>query len=168
MAAEPRLARRILGEIFVDKARATAPNETSARFFASKPRPEVGYVFIFDGKAAEEEYGAYRARRVKKLEAYCRVAKHIQPQLLHVLGIATEPPGTGGSSEDLLYLDAALWNEADAEQAAALYERGLMKHSQRMEMAVREFPELQQVERTDRRARNKRKAERRKRRRQRR
>lgn len=72
MASEPRVARRMFGEAIMETVEKTPPDGENTRFMARRERPTVGYVFILQTRQMEEDYGTYRARRSKKLEAYCQ------------------------------------------------------------------------------------------------
>jgi len=159
MAGEPRLARRLFAEAMFAKIRTTPVDRTSTRLMLTKQRPDAGYVFLLEPKRADEDYDAYRKRRIEKLEAYCHVAGHVQPQLVHIIGIATEPYGSHGSSEDLIYVDTTTWDLGTRRVARELHESGLFKNVRRVETRTEEFPDLA------RQARNRRKRERRERRR---
>jgi hypothetical protein len=162
MAAEPRLARRMLGASIMDLFSRTGPAGEGTRIMSSRQRPDVGYIVMLDPRDTDQDTEAYRERRTVKLEAYCRVAKHVQPGFVHVVGIATEPIGSNGSSEDLIYLDTSTWSAKDAEVARDLHEKGgLLKTTRRFEGSTHEFPRPSSPPQHDadafRRARNKRK-----------
>lgn len=161
MAGEPRVARRMLGGALMDVIHATASDGDSTRLMLTQQRPDVGYVFILHPRRAGEEYGEYRERRTKKLMAYCHVSKHVYPQLTHIVGVATEPHGNQGSSEELVYVDATNWNEHDEARARELHEKGLLKNARLSYGTTHEFPEIREDKDAARRARNQRKRERR-------
>lgn len=67
----------------------------------------------------------YREGRRKLLLAYCKVAKLRVPTARRIVGIATEPVGTDGASEDLVLLEThgEAWTQRHEEEAKQLQER---------------------------------------------
>jgi hypothetical protein len=65
-------------------------------------------------------YEQYRAVRQAYLEAACLVAKRVCPEALDIVGIATEAGMGERRSEDAMYVDARLWTDELAAEAAVL------------------------------------------------
>lgn len=142
MAGEPRTARRLFGQSIMEKMRTTRPDGESTRLMGTRQRPTVGYVFMLVPRETGEDYNSYRDKRVMKLEAYCRVAKVKLPQVLDIVGVATEPGGSHGSSEDMIYMDTRTWTAEDEDLAKELHESGLLKTTRDIEVKTYEFPRL--------------------------
>jgi len=165
MAEEPRVARRLFGGEIVEKLTSVPQQGAHTGLMMTRQRPSVAYVFMLEpGPFDDETYEEYRTRRQTKLQAYCLVAKHLQPQLHHVVGIAREPAGAGGCSEDLVYLSATNWSAENEAQAKALHEKGLFRNVRKREGETKEFPLQRDFEPLDaqaaRKHRNRRKRER--------
>jgi hypothetical protein len=123
MAGESRFARRSLVQALFHLL-ATAPNNHDAtRLVLTKQAPERAYQFLISPRRSGLSYGAYRERRVAILSAYCQVAKVKRPELLDIIGLATEPMGVEHRSEDLGYIDARAWTAEDEKRARKLQAR---------------------------------------------
>jgi uncharacterized protein YecA (UPF0149 family) len=90
-------------------------------------------------------YDEFREVRGSLLEAYCMVLKAIYPDAEDIVGIATEDTTTVSRSEDVLYLNARVWNEALQSEALELQERLdiLRKTTKTFHERVLEYPEVQ-------------------------
>ncbi len=120
MAQESRLSRRILSTGFREKLESTPPNKSSARAHFSPQFPDVGYIFLLYSKPQNidiADYVEHRKSRMALLSAYCKSFKAKHPELNIIVGIAMEPKGTGGGSEDLLYLDTTGWSDDTLQKA---------------------------------------------------
>lgn len=116
MAAESRLRRRLLGQSLIAKLEAVPLGKSSGRAVVSNTHPDIGYVFYICSPDDNEEYGEYRKRRLYLLHAHCMVLKHKWPRVCRVVGVAMEPKGSRGGSQDLVTLDVRDWSpEQDAE-----------------------------------------------------
>lgn len=81
-------------------------------------RPDTIYAFAVVPESADPTHEQYRTRRRNILEAYCVSIKAAHPEVIHVVGIATEPPRADGRhSEDVGYLDARGWGPAEQAHA---------------------------------------------------
>ncbi|MBT4711661.1 MAG: hypothetical protein HOB82_09080 [Alphaproteobacteria bacterium] len=125
MALEPRFHRRNLSEgikgVLEDlsdsprKVRAMLPNtgapgKNSGFFFMTLAIPDF----------LEQDYERYRSGRRAFLEAYLLALLRENPEMSEIVGVAMEPIGPGGSSEDLLYTVQPEWSSkmlADLEEA---------------------------------------------------
>jgi hypothetical protein len=77
------------------------------------------------------------------LAAYCHIAKLQYPQLLDIVGIATEPADHTSRSEDLAYLDARNWDDAAQEEARELQRNtGLMTNLSKTNYHDNEYPKV--------------------------
>ena len=118
------------------------------RFIApANPTDPTGYVFLqFPHHDALERRGTYREERVAFLRAYCLVTMQQKPELLHVVGIATEPPlhyGEADRSEDMVVIEREWWDEemdAEATRLRELYEIYDPKRMRPGSGAVKEYP----------------------------
>lgn len=155
MALVPRYLRRLMGEAILDaleKGRTadrftraflpgpTEANQETAFFFMTLAPPK----FILDGG-----YQQYRVVRHNMLQSYAFALLQKHPKLKRVVGIATEPPGNEGTSEDLLVVEDIRWTEEllkDLEERKAVF--NIMQARNFTEYAIQgnEFPEIAQSE----------------------
>jgi hypothetical protein len=123
MAGESRFARRSLVHALFDLL-ATAPDGRDAtRLVLTRQAPERAYQFLISPERTGQSYETYRERRTTILAAYCHVAKVKRPELLDIIGLATEPLHVEQRSEDLVYIDARNWTEEDEAQTRELQAR---------------------------------------------
>lgn len=118
IASETRLSRRHLAQALVDltsSARAHGP--AKVRCLVTSQGSGTGYCFLVSPCPSGRDYDEHRQIRARMLADYCAVMKLRSPELQHVVGYATEPPDAERRSEDLAYLDAANWIEADEKAA---------------------------------------------------
>lgn len=150
MAAEPRIRRRQLGAALVGILERTPPNRRGTRFVYSHDFPDIAYVFLVLPQT-EDTYDSYREHRRILLEACCLVAKLKCHEAKHMIGIATEPKGSKGGTEDLLVLDVSDWTEERRQDAERIQrEAGLLldKNVVRSEGRTPEFPEVHHSEKS--------------------
>lgn len=149
LASESRFARRALSEQLIGSLqKEIPPGQRFARCGGSADDPERCYVFlVLPLPPFEATYEQYREARRNLLAAYCEVAKLILPHVRTVIGIASEPAGTNGSSEDLLAVDVGenSWSdEREQEAREAQEELGLFLESRRVmyKSSAVEFPDV--------------------------
>ena len=124
LASESRLARRQLGASLLEAIHRNVPR--GSRFLRvghSLIDPSTLYVFlILPLPAREIDYATYRRVRREFLHACCHVARWQRSEAKRVVGITMEPAGSGGSSEDLLFIDYSEreWSHEDEEEARRL------------------------------------------------
>lgn len=117
LASENRLGRRMIGKAIKQKIQSLKPNTKGVRVIASPTNDHVLYVWlILPIPSYAKNYEDYREVRNTVLSIYCRSAKLLMPERSIIVGIATDPPGEGGS-EDMLYLDTTDWTEKDFDEA---------------------------------------------------
>lgn len=119
VASEPRLRRRQLADALLGILDKTPSDQRGVRVVYSHDFPDRGYVFLLLPALPSQEYSDYRSDRRMMLEAYCTVAKLRCPHASVIIGFASEPKGSVGSSEDLLAIDVSEWDserEAHARQ----------------------------------------------------
>jgi hypothetical protein len=95
----------------------------AARVLLPEDAGEPCYVFLALKQPQECSYEQYRTARRNLLEAYCMVAKVRYHKIQHLVGVASEPFGSNGRSEDLLYLDARQWSPELDRKARELSEQ---------------------------------------------
>ncbi len=144
LAGESRLSRRNLVKALFDLLVTTPDGGNKMRMVLSKQSPERAYVLLVAGQ--DTSNSEYRERRAALLAAYCHIAKADNPQLLDVVGIATEPLDHNSRSEDLAYLDVRNWNE-DAQREARELQRqtGLMTKLTKTKYHDNEYPKQKQT-----------------------
>lgn len=125
MALVPRYKRRLFGEAIIG---AFEKSHTADRFTrAILPGPtekdrDTGFFFMtlaIPRFEVEGGYAGYREVRRKLLEIYAFSLLEKYRDLKRIVGIATEPrnrEGKGGSSEDLLVVEAGEWTSEFLEQ----------------------------------------------------
>lgn len=117
MASERRVARRVLSSSILGKIQSSDPGSRAARVLISPTINTNGYIWLLLPIPPEaKNYEEYRAYRKELLYIYCTSTKLLHPTLDIVVGIATEPR-TGGSGEDMIYLDTTCWEKEDYEKA---------------------------------------------------
>jgi hypothetical protein len=143
MAAEARFARRTLVAAFFDLLATTPTGRTATRLLVTKQASERAYQFIISPQPSDENYEIYREHRTALLAAYCYIAKVRRPELLDIVGIATEPLEADHRSEDLVYLDARKWTQVDQAQALELQAKtGILLNPRETPFHDDEYPKL--------------------------
>lgn len=127
MASEPRMRRRQLATQLLDVLRQKVePGKRLTRLGISDYFPDNAYVFlILPCPDFVKSYEEYREGRKAMLLACCKVAKLRAPKAKRIVGMATEPGGTKGASEDLLLLETNGdgWTVEHAKEAKELQEK---------------------------------------------
>jgi hypothetical protein len=142
MAGEGRLARRnLIGAIF-NLLEIAPEGRIATRLVLSKQYPDRAYQFIVSPQGDDEPYDKYRENRTALLAAYCHVAKAKRPELLDIIGIATEPLNVDQRSEDLVYLDARGWTQEDQARTLELQAAtGILANPRETWFHDNEYPE---------------------------
>lgn len=121
LASESRLARRQLAAQLVDAlSKDIKPGSQFLRLGYSTTSPDTAYVFLVLPRPAYlATYEEYREARQAMLLASCKVARLRATSAARIIGIATEPGGTRGASQDLLLIevDEAHWGPEQDEEA---------------------------------------------------
>jgi len=151
MAVVPRHLRRMLGDAILDALKIGATADRFTRAFLPQPglpEQDTGYFFmtlkvsVFELRGGYEQYRSFR-RAFLEIYAFSFLQKN--PYLKQVVGIATEPPGDGGSSEDLIMVSAPEWTpEFLATLEAQQKQLNIVQPGNFTEYAIRgnEFPEV--------------------------
>jgi hypothetical protein len=105
LAREPRTRRRFLARLLNELVTKTPRGQRRTRVVLSGNPAEPCYVFLAFPPRADATEDEYRAVRRELLQAYCMVAKLVNPHALDIVGIATDPGSGTRRSEDLIYLD---------------------------------------------------------------
>jgi hypothetical protein len=142
MAKEPRTVRRLIMKELVDLYFNTPDGTRRVKFFPPISPGSPFYVFLSLPKPDYISYEEYRIARGNLLEAHLLVVKHEFPEVMDIVGIASEPVRAGsGSSEDLLYLDAREWSDEMNIRAAELKEElGIFKSATTFHVHGSEYP----------------------------
>jgi hypothetical protein len=147
MASESRLRRRQLGHALISLIE-IAKSEGRTRLVYSNDFPDIAYLFLVLPQHINQCYEEYRERRKFLLLAYCKVAKLVAPKAKYIVGIAMEPSGTRGGTEELIALEVDDWTPEMEQEAKTLQQEGsllLEKNIQRFEGRTQEYPEVPQV-----------------------
>lgn len=123
LASESRFSRRHLSEQLIDCMSMQLPDSARfARIAASVDDPQRVYVFLILDPAFAPSPDEYREARRTLLYAFCAVTKLLVPDAHYVIGLATEPMGTEGASEDLWAMDVRppYWTEEREQEAREL------------------------------------------------
>jgi hypothetical protein len=146
MASEGRFERRGLVAALFNLLAITPDGHAATRLVITKQAPERAYQFIIRPQPQDESYDTYRERRAALLAAYCHVAKVRRPELLDIIGIATEPVDIDRRSEDLVYLDARHWTQEDQAQTLELQAKtGILVSSREIAFHDDEYPKRPMV-----------------------
>ena len=124
LAQEPRLRRRVLSSPLIEVLKKELKQgQTFARLSMSNSDPDNAYVFLSVARSDFfEPYDKYREFRLAMTLAYCKVAKLRAKKAKYIVGIAFEPHGAEGRSEDLVLLlvDDDNWGEVEENEARVL------------------------------------------------
>lgn len=149
LASEPRLSRRQLAKNLLDAMkRRVLPGYRFTRFCTSIQTPDRGYLFLILPKPDYVETDdEYRDGRRATLLACCKVAKLRAPGVRRIVGIATEPLGTRGPTEDLVLLEThgEWWTSEQEKEAKELQEQvGIFEDetTRLRETHDKEYPEV--------------------------
>lgn len=137
LASEPRLARRQLADQLIEAlSKEVPPGSRFLRVGYSKQSTDTAYVFlVLPQPPFVKTYDEYREGRKAILLAACRVAKLRMPRAERIVGIASEPLGTQGASEDLVLLefDGDTWGPEQEVEARRLQQEGQILLDERVE-----------------------------------
>mgnify|MGYP001415254146 FL=1 len=117
LAREPRARRRGLAMALGEFIQSNRASDMAIRVVAPTVAGVPYYVFVvlrFDPSLPHPEY---RRARQQLLAVCCRCVKLRYPVAEDIVGVATEAYTSEGHSEDVIYLDARHWTDADAEAA---------------------------------------------------
>jgi len=145
MAAEDRLRRRQLGEALFEMLKTCPKERQLARLVYSNMKPEIIYLFLIVPKPEDISYDEYRNFRRSLLSANCTVSKLKRPEAHYIIGITTEPSGSYGASEDLLFMDVRDWTDdmqKAAEETQAEFSILLDKNIKTFQGITDEYPEV--------------------------
>lgn len=114
LAAEKRFKRRLLAKCLVGLIE-KYHNFGGARIKASRAvdKPDENgllYFFLILSTRNFKSDENYRKARRKMLEDHAFIYKYVNPEALHIIGLATEVENYRGRSKDLIYLDCSNWN----------------------------------------------------------
>lgn len=147
MAQEPRVARRNLGNAFLDACRRGMERQIFFRVVVSPMEHPVGtaYFFMtlkFEEGMFREGYEQYRIVRSGYLELYAKALLMRNPDLIKIIGIGREPPGQGrGVSEDCIYAEQDEWSAEDrTEIELRCSEVGIMQSLTGRRYHIDEYP----------------------------
>lgn len=142
MAGESRFQRRGLVSAFFNLLQNALSKGDATRLVVRDETPERAYQFIVSPMRNGQSFEVYREQRAALLSAYCHVAKLKFPNLLDIIGIATESLDATGRSEDLMYLDARLWSAEDEARTRDLQAKtGIMLNPTRTPFHDDEYPD---------------------------
>jgi hypothetical protein len=116
LAAEPRMARRMLARDLRFALSKSEPGKKFARIRLSGRSMERAYVFLTAPKPSDVDYRTYREMRSETLLTYCHGIKLRFPSATEVIGIASEPFSEDVSSQEFVYVE--LTKEMSEEEAA--------------------------------------------------
>ncbi len=120
MAAEPRIGRRQLGHALIDLRKTAEPRKGKTRLVVSNDFPKVAYVFLILPLLDGRDYQEYRESRKYLLMAYCKVAKLKAIKSEFIVGVAMDPSGSKGATEDLVVLEVSSWTNEKQKEAESL------------------------------------------------
>lgn len=150
LASESRLARRQLSRQLLEAvSQHVPPGSRFLRVGFSPSSPDVAYVFlVLPHPPYITEYEEYREARRSLLWACCKVARLRATAAKKIVGIATEPRGTQGASEDAVLMDFETlpWDADQEAEALELQQKlGILTDGNVKTQHVHdeEFPEVE-------------------------
>jgi hypothetical protein len=143
MAREPRTRRRFLArslhEVLKRSDRSKSPWD--ARIMAPSNPGDPYYIFLCVQRLTNMTDNEYRNLRMHLLSDYCQVLKLKWTNATKIVGIATESGWDEPRSEDLMYLDASVWNSEQETRAKEIQDRlGLLKETKLHMRREHEYP----------------------------
>lgn len=145
MASEPRIRRRQLGHALVNLMKTCPKGKGRTRLVYSNDFPDVAYLFLILPPLRDQSYDKYPEGRRAMLVDYCKVAKLLARDAKYIVGIATEPLGTKGASEDFVTLDINEWTpemQTEAESLQKEFSLLLDTNVQKTAGRIQEYPDL--------------------------
>ncbi|GBD15236.1 hypothetical protein HRbin26_00122 [bacterium HR26] len=127
LARENRTRRRLLCQTFADLVKRTPASQGAVRVVLPLTKGDSAYVFLLMPEGSVTPYDEYRRQRREVLWAYCSVVKFLHPDIMDIVGIATESEVGAEGSQDIVYLDGREWTTEDEKEAARLHELGLLQ-----------------------------------------
>lgn len=115
MAGEIRFQRRILSQAIEE--RALRARDVWVPSILPSARGDIFYVLLIGPGAPRDRYDEYRAKRSQELLLRCHAAKAVRPAARLIIGIGLDGAWQQGGSQDLIYLDASQWTDADMDRA---------------------------------------------------
>ena len=141
-AAENRLSRRLLAKALVDLLSSVSARGRAKSRVVSGERASVGYCFLVCPCPPGKDYEEHRRSRRMLLACYCKVMKIRFPDLEHIVGYAPEALDGEQRSEDLVYIDATNWTEADFQEARSIQrESGILASPKITQVRESEYPD---------------------------
>ncbi len=142
LAAERRFHRRILAKGLRGLLQLGDTQDRATRVVLPRSSGDPCYVFLSFKPRQDRTPEQYRTVRRNILGALCMVTRMRFPDARHIVGIATEPWGTGATrSEDFVYLDGTSWDDEQAAEAARLQtEFGFLTDVKQWKMNEPEYP----------------------------
>jgi len=125
MALTHRVERRHLARAIIEirEGASSHRKDFAVRTIAIDRRSPSDVFFVMALQNQEEDYEKYRRNRRTLLEAYAWVTKRRFPSSKHVIGVAFEPQGSDGGSEDAFLFAPLTWTEEDNERALLMTRR---------------------------------------------
>ena len=144
MAAESRVRRRMLATslVAVMEREPSASLRHAVRVGGSPDSSDPWYVFLTLEQKRDDDETEYRRKRRELLEAYCLVARYLNPAVPAIVGIAMEPGlNREHRSEDVLAFDAGDWSPETEARARYLHEEvGLLRERREFACTMNEYP----------------------------
>jgi SEC-C motif len=143
LAREQRTRRRMLAQNLLNMLETTSTTQRRTQVVLPSRPGDPYYVFLLLPHLPRISEEDYREGRRYFLEACCLITKLMYPEVLDIVGIATEanPDFTAGRSEDALYFDARNWTEEMQEEARSIQQyTGLLTNLTQHSSLVREYP----------------------------
>ena len=140
MARENRVNRRALAASLLDMMNSTPDGQLRRRMLLPRSEGEPLWVFLMLPRVQDVPYEKYREFRLEFLQAHMHVAKHLNPYVKDIVGIAVDQPDAQ-LTEDAAYLDTREWPPETEAHAKRLYdEHGFFRGANRIEETHHEFP----------------------------
>jgi len=155
MARASRTERRMLSKALLGIIKVGAQNNRALRVIKPTKMGDPFYVFLTLKPPTDKPYEEYRTVRKNLLQTTCEIVRYKFPEARDIVGIATEPSGIEGSSEDLIYLDGSQWTaELDANAKEFSERFNILKEPKAYHVRELEYPKTDLKERGKGRNRN--------------
>ncbi len=122
MAREPRTRRRMLARTLRDAMRTTPTGDMRRQLILPSSDGDPYWVLLVFPRPVSMDLERYRVVRRELLLALCKIAKHVRPDALDIVGVAVTT-NMDEMSEDGLYLDARFWTDELEQQAKDMHDK---------------------------------------------
>ena len=144
MAREPRWKRRYLAQYLNRMLNSTSATDRRLQVHPPSGPNDPHYVFLLFPDIHFKTNEEYRTTRRAFLKNCCLVTKLDFPDATDIVGIATESGlNNGGRSEDVMYMDARVWDSRIEPEIKKMKEKlGILMNARQISVHQSEFPDV--------------------------